>query len=279
MGRVSTSALPSRGPQRFRALYSIGSRALYSIGSSPQVGRVATSPLQSEGSLMLQNGEQNQKWPTSGCDDYATLVVVFWGTKSEVGHKWVWWLRYRCRLGAWKHEWASWLRHPCYTRGGGGPNASQERTKTNKARKHAWWLHHSCGSGVPNALEPGTQIRSGPQVGLEAMPPSCIWSPQHVTAGDKIRSGPQVGAVATSAMQYEGSRPLQSGGQNQKWPTSGPGGYVTPAVWELSNASERWTNSDVVHRWARWLPHPKRRKVSPPLQSRGQNHKWANKCT
>ena len=24
---------------------------------------------------------------------------------------------------------------------------------------------------------------------------------------------------------------LQSGGQNQKWPTSGPGGYITPAVW------------------------------------------------
>ena len=24
---------------------------------------------------------------------------------------------------------------------------------------------------------------------------------------------------------------LQSGGQNQQWPTSGPGGYITPAVW------------------------------------------------
>ena len=46
----------------------------------------------------------------------------------------------------------------------------------------------------------------------------------------KIRSGPQVGKVATSPLPYRGSPPLQSGGQNQKWPTSGRNGYLTPAV-------------------------------------------------
>ena len=85
--------------------------------------------------------------------------------------------------------------------------------------------------------------------------------------GDKIRSGPQVGKLATSPLPYRGSPPLQSGGiksevahkwakwlphpcrvgdphrfrvggQNQKWPTSGQSGYLTPAVSGIPTASE-----------------------------------------
>ena len=37
---------------------------------------------------------------------------------------------------------------------------------------------------------------------------------------------------------------FQSGGENQMWPTSGPSGYITPAVL-VSYASERGTKSDV----------------------------------
>ena len=29
------------------------------------------------------------------------------------------------------------------------------------------------------------------------------------------------------------------GGQNQKWPTSGQGGYITPAAWGIPTASDR----------------------------------------
>ena len=47
-----------------------------------------------------------------------------------------------------------------------------------------------------------------------------------------------------------GSPPLLSGGQNHKWPTSGQGGYITPA------ASERGAKSEVAHKWARWLHNP-----------------------
>ena len=36
-----------------------------------------------------------------------------------------------------------------------------------------------------------------------------------------------------------GSPPLQSGGQDQKWPTSGQGGYITPAAKGVPTASER----------------------------------------
>ena len=75
-------------------------------------------------------------------------------------------------------------------------------------------------------------------------------------AGGKIKSGPQVGEMATSPLPYRGSPPLRSGGQNQKWPTSGQNGYLTPAVSGIPTASERGAKSEVAHKWAKWLPHP-----------------------
>ena len=48
--------------------------------------------------------------------------------------------------------------------------------------------------------------------------------------GDKIRTGPQVGILVTQSLPCRGSPKLESGGQNQKWPTSGLVGYKTPAV-------------------------------------------------
>ena len=57
-------------------------------------------------------------------------------------------------------------------------------------------------------------------------------------------------------MPPRGSPPLQSGGQNQKWPTCGQGGYVTPAVSGIPSTLERGTKSEVAHLWARWLRNP-----------------------
>ena len=54
----------------------------------------------------------------------------------------------------------------------------------------------------------------------------------------------------------KGSPPLQSGGENQKWPTSGQGGYINPAVLGLPTASEQGRESKVAHKWARWLHNP-----------------------
>ena len=196
------------------------------------VGKMATSPLPYRGSPLLQSGERNQKWPTSGQGGYLTPVVSGipaaaerWA-KSEVAHKW-----------------AKWLPHPCR-----------------------------------------------------------IGDPRRCKAGGKIRSGPQVGKVATSPLPYRGSPPLQSGGQNQKWPTSGQSGYLTPAVSGVPAAAERGAKSEVAHKWAKWLPHPCRigdprgcraggknrsgpqvgklatspvpYRGSPPLQSGRQNQKW-----
>ena len=92
-----------------------------------------------------------------------------------------------------------------------------------------------------------------------------------------------MGKVATSPVPSRGSPPLKSGGQNQKWPTYGQSGYVTPAVsgiptaselgrnqkWPTSGqssyvtpavsgiptASEAGEKSEVAQKWANWLRH------------------------
>ena len=114
-----------------------------------------------------------------------------------------------------------------------------------------------------------------------------------------------MGKVATSPLPPRASPPLQSGGQNQKWPINGQGGYITLAASGIPIASKRGAKSEVAHKWARWLhqpcrlgdPHrfkaggkirsgPYMGKVatsplpprgSPPLQSGGQNQKCPKK--
>ena len=46
------------------------------------------------------------------------------------------------------------------------------------------------------------------------------------------------------------------GGQNHRWPTSGQGGYITPAAWGVPTASKRGVESKVAHKWAKWLHNP-----------------------
>ena len=141
-----------RDPHRFKARGK--------IRSGPLVGKVAMSPLPSQGSPPLQSGGQNQKWPPCGQSGYVTPAVS------------------------------------------GIPTASERGTKSEVAPLWAKWLSHPC------------RLRD----------------PHRFKARGKIKSGPLVGKVATSPLPSQGSPPLQSGGQNQKWPTSGQSGYVTPAV-------------------------------------------------
>ena len=110
----------------------------------------------------------------------------------------------------------------------GSPTALERGAKSTVADKWAKWRPHPCRIGVPHRFR----------------------------AGGKIRSGPQGGKVATSPLPYRGAPPLQSGGQNQKWPTSGQSGYLTPAVSGSPTAAERGAKSEVAHKWANWLPHP-----------------------
>ena len=349
-------------------------RAGGKIRSGPQVGKVATSPLPYRGAPPLQSGGQNQKWPTSGQSGYLTPAVsgsptaAERGANSEVAHKWAKWLPHPCRIGE-PHRCRAggkirsgpqvgkvatsplpWRGAPPLQSGGqnqkwptsgqigyltpavsGSPTAAERGANSEVAHKWAKWLPHPCRIGEPYLFRAGGKIRSGPQGGKVAtsplpyrgapplqsggqnqkwptsgqigyLTPAVSGSPTAAERGGTFRSGPQVGKVATSPLPYRGAPPLQSGGQNQKWPTSGQIGYLTPAVWGSPTAAERGAKSEVAHKWANWLPHPCRigephrcraggkfrsgpqvgkvatspllYRGAPPLQSGAQNQKW-----
>ena len=292
-------------------------RAGGKIRSGPQVGKLATSPLPYRGSPPLQSGGQNQKWPTSGQIGYLTPAVsgsptaVERGAKSEVAHKWANWLPHPCRIGE---------PHRC--RAGGkirsGPQVGKLATSPlpyrgspplqSGGQNQKWPTSGRNGyltpavSGSPTAAERGAKSEVAHKWANWLPHPCRIGDPHRCRAGGKIRSGSQVGEMATSPLPYRGSPPLQSGWQNQKWPTSGQIGYLTPAVSGSPTAVERGAKSEVAHKWAKWLPHPcrigdphrcrARGKIrsgpqvgklatsplpyrgAPPLQSGGQNQKW-----
>ena len=296
-------------PHRFKA----GGK----IRSGPQVGKLATSPLPYQGSPPLLSGGQNQKWPTSGQIGYLTPAVsgsptaAERGAKSEVAHKWANWLPHPCRIG-----------EPHRFRAGGkirsGPQVGKLATSPlpyrgspplqSGGQNQKWPTSGQIGyltpavSGIPTAAERGAKSEVAPKWANWLPHPCSIGDPHRCRAGGKIRSGPQVGKLATSPLHYRGAPPLQSGGQNQKWPTSGQTGYLTPAVSGSPTASERGAKSEVAHKWAIWVPHPCRigdphrfraggkirsgpqvgklatsplpYRGAPPLQSGGQNQKW-----
>ena len=128
----------------------------------------------------------------------------------------------------------------------GIPSASERGAKSGVTHKWARWLHQPCRLG----------------------------DPQRFKAGCKIRSGPQVGKMGTSPLPPRGSPPLQSGGQNQKWPINGQGGHITPAASGIPTALERGAKSEVAHKWARWLHHPCH--LGDPIRFRagGGDQKW-----
>ena len=314
LGKLATSPLPYRGfgakselahkwaqwlPQPCRIGDPNRCRAGGKIRSGPQVGKLATSPLPYRGAPPLENGGQNQKWPTSGQIGYLTHAVSGSptasqrGAKSEVAHKWANWLPHPCRIGdphrfgagaksEGAHKWANWLPHPCRIgephrlRAGGkvrsGPQMGKLATSPmpyrGTPRLHSggqyqtWPASGQIGyvtpavSGIPTASERGAQSEVAHKWANWLPHPCRIGEPHRLRAGGKIRSGPQVGKLGTSPLLYRGSPPLQSGGQNQKWPTSGQIGYLTPAISGIPTAAEREAQSEVVHKWANWLPHP-----------------------
>ena len=338
VGNVATSPLPSRGSPPLQSggaksevahLWAMWlrhpchlgdpnrCRAGSEIRSGPLVGKVATSPLPSRGSPPLHSGGQNQTWRTCGQCGYVTLAVSGIPTASQRGG-----------YSKVAHLWAMWLRHPCVS---GIPTAAERGAKSEVAHLWARCLRHPCVSGIPTAAERGGQNQKWPICGqcgyvtpaVSGIPTASergaksevahLWArclrhpcvsgiPTAAERGGKIRSGPFVGNVATSPLRSRGSPPLQSGGQNQKWPTCGQCGYVTPTVSGIPTAADRGAKSEVAHLWARCLRHPYRLgdphrcraggkirsgplvgkvPVSPLssrgsllLQSGGQNQKW-----
>ena len=301
--------------------------SIFMWGAAPPVTQKkhARARNQAGGKIRNQNqkcriGEQNQKWPTRGKIGYLTPAVSGSptaserGAKSEVAHKWAKWLPHPCRIG-----------EPHRFRAGGkirsGPQVGKLATSPlpyrgapppqSGGQNQKWPTSGQIGyltpavSGSPAASERGAKSEVVHKWANWLPHPCRIGDPHRLRAGGKIRSGPQVGKLATSPLPYRGSPPPQSGGQNQKWPTSGQIGYLTPAVSGIPTASERGAKSEVAHKWANWLPHPCRigdphrlraggkirsgpqvgklatsplpYRGSPPPQSGGQNQKWCPK--
>ena len=262
------------------------------------------------------------------------------GAKSEVAHLWAKWLRHPCRLGD-PHRFRAggkirsgpqvgkMATSPLPSRGSpplqsggqnqkrptcgqkgcvtpavsGIPTASERRAKSQVAHLWAKWPRHPCRLGDPHRCRAGGGKSEVVQLWAKWLRHPCrLGDPHRFRAGGKIRSGPPMGKMATSPLPSRGSPPLQSGGQNQKWPTSRQSGYVTPAGSGIPTAAERGAKSEVAHLWAKWLRHPCRlgdphrfraggkirsgpllgkgatsplpSRGSPPLQSGGGNQKW-----
>ena len=122
-----------------------------------------------------------------------------------------------------------------------------------------------------------------PSVSASSYPPLCLLAHfRHIAMGgggvvtDGLAVGPPFSRRHTLVkkngitiihkdfvVQPGGSPPLQSTGRNQKWPKSGPSGYITPtyvthAALGVPTASVREAQSEVAHKWARWLHNPSR---------------------
>ena len=278
---------------------------------------MATSPLPCRGSPPLHSGGQNQKWPTSRQNGYVTPAVSGIptasqrGAKSEVAHLWAKWLRHPCRLGD-PHRFTAggkirsgpqvgkMATSPLPSRGSPPLHSGGQNQKWPTSRQHGYVT--PAVSGIPTAARRGAKSEVAHLWAKWLRHPCRLGDPHRFRAGGKIRSGPQVGKMATSPLPSRGSPPLQSGGQNQKWPTCGQNGYVTLAVSGIPTASKWKAKSEVAHLWAKWLRHPCRlgdphrfraegkitsgpqvgkiatsplpSRGSPPLQSGGQKQKW-----
>ena len=263
-------------------------RAGGEIRSGPQVGKVATSPLPSRGSPPLQSGG---------------------GGGSEVAHKWAKWLHHPCRLGHPHHCRAGGkIRSgPHVGKVATSPLPSQGCPPLHSGEGNHKWP--TCGQsgyvtptvlGIPISLEQGGVIRIGPQVGKVATSPlpsrgspplhsggggdhkwpTCGQSgyvtlavseiPTTAERGGEIRSGPLVGKVATSPLPSRGSPPLHSRGGNQKWPTSGQSGYVTPAVSGSPTTSEPGGEIRSGPQVGKVATSPLPSRGSPALQGGGE---------
>ena len=160
-------------------------------------------------------------------------------------------------------------------------------------------------SPLPSRGSPPLQGRGAK---LEVAHKSVYVTPAGIPSASERGAKSEVAHLWAKWLRYpcrlgDSTSPLQSGGQNQKWPTCEQNGYVIFAVSGIPTASERGAKSAVAHLWGKWLRHPCRlgdphrfraggkirrgplvgKMATSPLPSRGsqplrsggsQNHKW-----
>ena len=259
------------------------------VKGGPQVGRSATSALQSRGSPKKE-------------------------TKSKVAHKWAEVLHQPYDLGGpqtrgQSQRWPTSGRR-CYISPAFSGGPLQKGRQTKVAHKRAECYISPTFSGGPQTRG---QSQRWPTSGRKCyVIPAISGVPKQ---GDKVTTGPQVGGSATSALQSRGSpnkgtkskvahkwaevlrQRYDLGGtqkrrQSQRWAKSVRKCYVTPAFWSgpLRKGTQtkvahkraevlhlpydppnKGTKSKVAHKWAEVLHHP---CVLGGPQTRGRNQRW-----
>ena len=172
------------------------------------------------------------------------------GTKSSGAHKWadslhnpsrrggILRLRAGDKIRSGPQAWGSgpqecrWLCNPYRL---GGPQHFRAQEKISRCPKVGGLGYITpVRWGIPNMSEPSTKSAMGHKRVHWLHNPCRLGDPKRFRAGNKIRSGPQVSEMASSPLPSTGplggSPTLHNGVQNQKWPTNGHNGYITPAV-------------------------------------------------
>ena len=104
------------------------------------------------------------------------------------------------------HKLAWWLHNPCRL---GVPTALDSCGASEVAHKWAWWLHNTCRFAGFHRFRAGGQNERWPTCGSRCLHNPCRLGGPHRFIGKK-----------------------------QKLPTSGLGGYITPAASRVPTASE-----------------------------------------
>ena len=116
--------------------------------------------------------------------------------------------------------------------------------------------YFTCGvSGIPVASELEAKSEVAHLWAKWPRHPCCLGDPHCFRAGGQNQKGPTCGQRGYVTPAVSGIPTASERRQNQTWPTCGQIGYVTPAVPGIPNASERRAKSDVAHLSAKWLCH------------------------
>ena len=139
----------------------------------------------------------------------------------------------------------------------GIPTASKRGAKSEVAHKWPRWLHHPCRLGDPHRFEAGGQKQKWPIHGQGGyITPAASRIPTASERGAKSEVAHTWANWLHHPCRLGDTHRFRAGGQKQKWPIHGQGGYITPAASRIPTASERGAESQVAHKWARWLHHP-----------------------
>ena len=253
------------------------------IRNGPQLGTVATSPLPSRGFPNAHHGEKIRNGPQGGT--VATSPVPSRGnTMPSTGRK-----------SERAHNWEQCLHHPCLL---GDPQcpARGENQKWPTTR-HSGYITPAF-SGIPNAQQ-REKLRNGPHVGKVATSPLPSRGSPMPSTGRKSEMAHKWAQWLHHLYLLVGSQ-CPAWGENQKWPTSGHSGYITPVFSGIPNAQhgEKIRNgphvgkvatspvpsrgspmpstgrkSERAHNWEQWLHHPCL-LGAPQCPARGENQKW-----